>query len=525
MSEPRKACRSFSVACLALCLCATRGALGQNLPTENARGTLTSRNAVEIAVQNNPTLHVALLQEAQARYAVRAEEALYDPIFDANASITHNRSPSLRGTDGTIVSTSDTQAIGASLTKTFALGTTIEAAVSGQRRTSASPPINNLGGANAVGPGYSVLGQLTLTQPFLRGAGTGVGLASLRVARLNRTAATLAAQQAGSQVLHDVLIAYWELWYSSEAVRIDEASRDLAKTLEEQAREQVKSGTLANVDALPYSTQLATQEEAVLSQAMDQRQRSLTLAQSIGRANRTGPDLSSADTPPDVTVDDLGERAVEDALGASYELKQLQAQLQISQDQAKIAGDALRPQLNLNASVSAQGLGNRQVAPAFDQFGRMEAVSAQVGLTFETPVTDTRRSAQVEQALLGVHIAQKQIEAARQQLRTDVESALAATSAAKRRLELALVTEKVAHDQAEGQRGKFLAGTALAIEVQQADDAHRQAQLRVQRARVDLVEGELNLLHLRGKLLERYADVLKSYQPTAQILKDANDAF
>jgi outer membrane protein TolC len=155
----------------------------------------------------------------------------------------------------------------------------------------------------------------------------------------------------------------------------------------------------------------------------------------------------------------------------------------------------------------------------------MEAVSAQVGLTFETPVTDTRRSAQVEQALLGVHIAQKQIEAARQQLRTDVESALAATSAAKRRLELALVTEKVAHDQAEGQRGKFLAGTALAIEVQQADDAHRQAQLRVQRARVDLVEGELNLLHLRGKLLERYADVLKSYQPTAQILKDANDAF
>jgi len=47
--------------------------------------------------------------------------------------------------------------------------------------------------------------------------------------------------------------------------------------------------------------------------------------------------------------------------------------------------------------------------------------------------------------------------------------------------------------------------------------------LEVQRARVDLVETELDLLNLRGKLLERYADALNSYQPTALILKGAND--
>jgi outer membrane protein len=519
MSNVDNKCRAIALATTAFTLCSVQSALAQD-----AQGGLTSRSAVEIAVQNNPTLHIALLQETQARYAVTAEEALYDPIFDANVNVAHNRNPGLLGTTGTIITTTDTQAVGASLTKTFALGTTVEAAVTGQRRTSASLNVNNPGG-NTVGPAYSLVGTLSLSQPFLRGAGNTLGLASLREARLSRTAATLAAQQAGSQVLHDVLTAYWELWYSSEAVKIDEASRDLAKTLQEQAEEQVKSGTMANVDALPYSTQVATQEEAVVAQATDAKQRSLTLTQSIGRADRSGPDLTSADTPPEVTIDDRSEQAVADALAASYELKQLQAQLQISQYQAKIAGDSLRPQLNLNAQVSAQGLGNQRVPPAVDQFGRMEAVSAQVGLTFETPVTNTRRSAQVQEALLSAHIAEKQIEAARQQLRTDVQSALAATTAAKRRLELALITEKVAHDQAEGQRGKFLAGTALAIEVQQADDSHRQAQLRVQRARVDLVEGELDLLHLRGKLLERYADVLKSYKPTALILKDANDAL
>lgn len=502
----------------ALAICA---ALSRQAHAQDSSGALTTQNAVEIAVKNNPSLHVALLQQEQARYAVLAEEALYDPYFNANASYAHNGSPTLRGTDGTVVTVSDIAVLGAGLSKTFTTGTTVGASVTGQRRVTRSPPIGNQGGPTATGPAYSLIGTLTLSQPFLRGAWNTVGLASLRVARLNRTAAQLAALQTGSQILHDVLIDYWELWYSNEAVQIIEASRDLAKTLEEQAREQVKSGTLANVDALPFATQLAEQEESMVQQATDRRQRALTLAQSLGQAGRTGPDLRSTEMPPDVQVDDRNTQAVDEALSASYELKQLQAQLEVAQYQAKIAGDALRPSLNLDASLSAQGLGNREVFPAFEQFGKMDAVSAQVGLTFETPVTSTRRNAQIQNALLTAHITEKQIEGARQQLRTDVQAAIARRNAAKSRYELAQVTERVAGQLADGQRGKFLAGTALAIEVQKADDSHRQAQLRVQRARVDLVEGELDLLHLRGKLLERYVDALKQLKPNALMLNDA----
>ncbi len=518
MSDRKK--NRAALALLAAALCSSRA---RSVAAQDAQGALSSRTAVEIAVQNNPTLHIALLQELQARYAVSAEVALYDAIFDANASINHDLTPSLFGTGGTLISTTDSINLGAELTKTFSWGTIVQGTLAAQRLVRVSPPIGTLGGTTAVGPGYALNGTLVITQPFLRGAGNTVGQATLREARLNRTALMLAAQQAGSQVLHDVLTAYWELWYSMETVRIDTASRDLAKVLHVQAEEQVKSGTLANVDALTYSTQVAVQEGALVAAATDVRQRSLTLAQQIGRADRTGPDLSSADVPPDNVTDDIGEGAVTEALKASYALKQLEMQVRIAEDQAKIAGDALRPQLNMVATLSSQGLGNRQVPPALTQFNELQAYGAQVGLTFETPVTDRRRSSQVEEALLTVHIAEKQAEVARQQLMTDVHSALARRDAAKHRLELALVTEKVAHDQADGQRGKFQAGTALAIDVQQADNLYQQAQLSTQRARVDVVEGELDLLHLRGKLLARYADVLRNYKPTAVILKNASD--
>ena len=45
--------------------------------------------------------------------------------------------------------------------------------------------------------------------------------------------------------------------------------------------------------------------------------------------------------------------------------------------------------------------------------------------------------------------------------------------------------------------------------MQQAEDSYRQAQLRVQRARVDLVLADLDLAELRGQLLSRYADAVK----------------
>ena len=76
------------------------------------------------------------------------------------------------------------------LTKNFATGTVLQAQPLRATASARSPPINNTGGGEReLGPSYSLLGQLTLTQPFLRGAGSTLGLASAaRGASSNRTA-------------------------------------------------------------------------------------------------------------------------------------------------------------------------------------------------------------------------------------------------------------------------------------------------------------------------------------------------
>lgn len=501
-------------------LCATRLASAQS-----ARA-LREQDAVAAAVMANPTLHVALLRAQQGRYSLRAEEALYTPVFDANAGYTHSRTPSLYqpqgGEPGTIVRGSDVFDVGAGLTKPFAYGTVLSATVSGQRSSRPSLEQSALLGVN--GSSYGVLGRLSATQPLLRGAGTEVGLASLRQARLSLTADQLAAQQTASDLLSQVVSAYWELWYSGEAVRINEASRELAKVQQEQAKQQVQSGALAPASALPYATQVAQLEEAVLAAKTDVRQRELALSQLLGDGRAVGQSLVAADAPAPSREDELVEtRAVNEALANSYARKQLQTQLAILKDQLKISGDPLRPRLDLDAYVQAQGLGNGRVPPAFQQFGQMDAVSAHVGLTFEMPLSDTRRTSQIQAAQLAAHVAEKQIEEQELAIRSSVASAVAQRRAAGERLVLAGETAKVAQAQADAERARFQAGGSIAIAVQQAEDSLRQAQLREQRARVDLVLAELALAQLRGQLLARYADAVKGL-PAEQRVELQNGA-
>jgi cobalt-zinc-cadmium efflux system outer membrane protein len=140
-----------------------------------------------------------------------------------------------------------------------------------------------------------------------------------------------------------------------------------------------------------------------------------------------------------------------------------------------------------------------------------------VGLTFDAPLSSSRRAAQLQAAELSRHVAEKQIQELELELRSSVASAIAERRAARERVELATQTEKVARQQAEAERARFQAGGTIALSVQQAEDSLRQAQLRAQRARVDSVLADMKLAELRGELLPRYRAALERLPPAQRV--------
>ena len=154
------------------------------------------------------------------------------------------------------------------------------------------------------------------------------------------------------------------------------------------------------------------------------------------------------------------------------------------------------------------------MSPAFEQFGDGEAYSAYVGLLYELPLDDTRKDAQRASARLDVDIANQQLLAARDSVKAEVLTVVERIASARTRLELAQRTLEVARRQAEAERDRYELGAAIFVLVREADDAVREARLRTTRARVDLIQAQLELDHLTGKLIERHGEVLRAETST-----------
>ncbi len=476
------------------------GAAAQERPIEQG-------DAIDLAMVANPTLAAAVLEARQAAQAVTAEEDLYPFTLLVDTNYGRQTRPSLSlAAGGTATSTADSFLLSAGLSKAFSTGTKLSLDLAGTiDRQSLSASSAGTTGGN-LGPGYGISGRFTLTQPLLRGFGTRVGQASLRQARLSRTVAQVRSERVASETLRSVLTAWWELAYDTSAVAIQRDAVALAKRQLDEVQARINRGTLAPVEALTFLTAQAARE-GELAQAIDVRRRqALELMRLLGEPGAAEEVVADAGTAPwaegpTPRVADV----VESALDASYEVRELTVQSDLAREQALIVGEALRPRLDLQAWVQGEGLGNRAVRPAFEQFGRAEAGGAFVGLTFEMPLTDARRRAQRAQAALAVDVAEMTLLARAQQVRTDAESLVSRRLAADQRVTLATKTVDLAQQQVAATRRKYEVGTAIALEVAQAEDTLRQARLRLVRARVDRVQTDVGIDHVTGRLLERLA--------------------
>lgn len=476
------------------------GASAQNAaPAQGQR--LDQDRAVQMAMVANPTLQAAVLELKRANESVRFEDGRYPYILLLDAGVTRTATPGLSN-GGVSVSKSDSVDVGAEVSRTFPTGTRASLRVEGSRDMRREPVES--------GPGYGTSARASITQPLMRGAGTEVGEEQLRVARINRTASELSRDRVASEVARDVLLAYWELWYAERAAQIELGARDLAKRQRDEAQQRVDDGALAPVEVLPFETRVASLEESVVSADTQIRTRSLVLSQRIGSSQAFGPNLlAGGDAEPNATSMPLRTAAIENALTNSPEIRELSAQLRLAQEQVKVSGDSYRPRLDLEGYVQVAGLGNREVPPAFEQMGRANATSLHVGVVYELPLDDARKVTERSRDLLAVRVAEQRLLSARQRIQSDIETLFEQERAARIRLQLAEKTSEIAEKQVAAQNERFDIGVAIAVEVQQAQDELRQAQLRTVRARVDVVESEIERDHATGRLLERIADQLR----------------
>lgn len=459
------------------------------------------RTAVARALVDSPSRLASELEVERARQGVLSEEGRYSYVFIADAGYTRQKTPRLGTGDTVTGSVSRSYTVGSALRRSFPLGTSAEIRVQGERFEN-DATTGALGGGSANG--YGVSTRASLTQPLLRGAGTRVGEADLRTARVQKDLSGKTRDRVKSELVRDVVLQYWELWYSDEARRIERAALALAKQQEADTQARVLQGAAAESDVFTFSSRVAQLEESVVAADLTQRQRALELARLIGSPDPERQLAASATAPP--AAGPSATRAdVEAALRkGSVELAELEAQVKLARTRAEVAGESTRPRLDLEGFVESQGVSER-IPRAAARAGQFGWLTLHVGVVFELPLDDSRRNAEKRAALLSARISEHNLKAGRDRITAEAALAVTNESVASRRVALAEKTLAITQKAHAAEKARFELGQSLAIVVQQAEDDLRRAKLRVARARVDLVQEQTVVLHLAGRLLDAYA--------------------
>lgn len=506
MSDAR---RRHALACAAVALAVSGWLIATGAAAQTPTGASTSppldeARVVELAVAHNPGLRAALIRLQSARLSVDSEQARFDPVFVLDSGLTRTETPFLMRPESTRTSQSTNAELGVGARKHLVWGTDLELRLSGSWQLSESPQAFGMIPAGELGPGYGLGARLSLMQPLLRGAGRDVAEAELAAARVRRSSAEHERDRVASELLRDVLASYWEVWFAHASLAIQRQSQALAARQRDEAGARVRTGSLAPAEALAFETSVATRAEELLEAELALEQRKLELLEQLG-ASDARPALGDPGEPEPPTPAAPPSDAEREAVAESALLRARAAEVELARVQARTADDPLRSRLDLEAYVQAQGLGNQDVGAAAEQFGTLGAVSAHVGLVYEAPFSDTRRSAEAARARLAVDAAEAELAQARAGVLAELRGALARQRAGAQKVELAAETVRIAGQQLAAEEARFRSGSATPLAVVEAESDLRGAQLRVARARADLLIASLTVEHLTGRLLARRA--------------------
>jgi outer membrane protein len=414
-----------------------QNALPANAPTQVLR--LTLDEAVRLALKQNPTAQIAILQAAQSEQDKNIARA--DLLPQVNARISD-------------------EAQKVNLRAQF--------------------------GGKTPFPGFpQTLGPYQL---FSAGPVFGGPVFDLTLwKRYQAARETMSASRANSLSVREqvILLVVSQYIGTLRAIANVQASRsrvDLAQALYGQAADLQKEGVGTGIDTLRSNVELQNEKQRLIQAETDRETSLYGLSRLLNLDPRQPIELADAlsffDTPqPEV------ETSLELALAERQEWKALESQIKAAGSQKRAAQFLRLPSLRFDGDFAYVGTSGNTTLPTY-------TYQASVNLPL---FTGGRIHAEIARADLEIRKLEQQQEDLRNQIALDVKTALLNLSSARNEVQVANLGVQLSKEEVDQARDRFKAGVANNIEVIQAQDALSRANdnqiaalYRFNQARADL---------------------------------------
>ena len=446
---------------------------------------LTLRKAIQQAIESNLAIKVAEFDPDIADARIKAELGAFDPSLKISAA--HDVANS---------ASDETQ------TGNFGLG------VGGRTLYGTDYQVGLANTATSYNR-YSSGAQFSLSQPLLRGFGSDVNLAALRISRNNRQISGWEFRQGIIDVVTQTVWVYNELYSALRNYDAAKRSRDLALELckEEEARAQI--GVKIELDVITAQAEAASREEAVLLAKNNIETNERLLKQLITSDTRTLLETRvEIEPPPTAAIGKMDvQQGLRDALRSRPDYQEALVALQTHHINVVTARNEALPRLDLVGSLNLLGLDSNDIADSLRFFntGARNPQSWSVGTIFSMPFPNRTAKGRLQAARLQdaqALVALKQLE---QTIIVDVANAAGEVSTAHQRIDSTTEARRLARESLSAGEKRHAAGSATTFEVLQLQKSMTEAEAALIRAEADYRKALSEYDRQTGVTLERNA--------------------
>lgn len=502
-----------------------------------ARG-LTLKEAIYIAMQNNPALKAAELDPVASMETVRQANGTFDPNLTAQGDIEKTVIP--------VTSALQTGGGTAFVQKFYDWNFGLNKVSSVTNGTWGVTFNNDRSLSNSlfsgVNPSYLPSLALSLSQPLLQNFGWQFATINVRIAESGQKQAQWTYGQALQDFVQKIGGEYWNVVLAEENLQVARAALRFNLDLVRQNAISVKVGTLAPIDLQEAQSAAATAEANVYTAEANLKNSRTQLRQDV-MLNPYGTFLPEEIQPltrpnpqEQVVVDE--ERALELAVQYRPSLGSMREAIRDALLQVKFSENQVLPQLNIGAQFGltstagttpcqkpfgtpVAGSGNCTPAgfPSLSgaklPFGGVygDALNRLWGftyynyaavLTFQMPLDNAVPRAALAQARVQYEQQRVLYRAALSQAVVDVQSALANLYADQKRASATASATYYARQSLHDEQIRFRVGMATTHDLLQFQEEEVSAEGNQVQAEVDLENAKLALGHADGTLLQQF---------------------
>jgi outer membrane protein len=440
----------------------------------NGKLTLSLRDAILLALENNSSVRVDETQIENQKMSVLGAYAPFDPMLQSSLNVNRYSTPGYTELQG--VGQSSTATVNSlsqfgqiSYTQTFSTGTNVQVSTSSNKNSTNSSFL-------FFNPYYSSSITFQFTQPLLRGAGRFANTAPIIIARRELAESEDSFKAEVSSTIYQVIQQYWAAVQARGNLNVSQQSMKLAQASYDHDRKALSLGALPPLDIYRSESEVAAIRVNIIQAQSNLVQTDDALRLAIG-ANQDPQisvlplDLTESPVPQGELKNVDAAAEISEALKDRPEVAMTAEALEADHLSIRLAHNQLRPNLSVQGLYQANGLGGNQynletgqlISPggfgsSFGQvfgFGYPEYGGT---LTLQFPLRNHQAEASLGNALVAQSHDRYYSRQIREQIRRDVADAVEQLNEAKLALEAAKSSYGLAQQSLEADQQKYELG-------------------------------------------------------------------